>query len=131
MEELQGMVKEARATYQVLKGMDESYRDLKERERRLERSHPASIRHKMLLAVRPALEKPWLLVWGRDGRPRRPLPRGQTLPMSFGEEANQEGFVYALRGMKQQAEEAFSLALSLDPAFPPALSNLALLYLEQ
>ncbi|MBI5078914.1 tetratricopeptide repeat protein, partial [Candidatus Saganbacteria bacterium] len=57
--------------------------------------------------------------------------RKEEIRISFGQEHNQSGFDYFMRGMFQAAEEEFSLAVQLDREAGAALNNLGVTLIKE
>ncbi|MBN3032912.1 MAG: tetratricopeptide repeat protein [Candidatus Saganbacteria bacterium] len=129
--EAQGDVRKAVKIYETIIQEDIDFGGLKKRIAQLKTTSLLSIRNRTLAAVIVEFGKKELVaVWGRDlrlaGRARR-----EEMNVSFGQEHNQEGFNYFMKGMWPAAEEEFTLAVGLDRQFGSALNNLGVTLARQ
>ena len=128
--EAQGMLSEALTTYENILQEDIEFGNLKERVEYLKASSPSGLRSKSLAAVLANLKNPKAVVfWGRDGRGVE--PRTEDLKISFGQDHNQAGFEYFVKGRFKAAEEEFNLSVALDSRLAPALNNLGILLVKR
>jgi len=125
--EAQGEVKKAIKAYEAVLQQDVDFGNLSERITQLKAVGLSNLRSKALLAVISNLEEPREIIalWGREVKPLRRTGQKEEINVSFGQEHNQAGFEFFLKGMFAAAEEEFNLAVQLDPSDAVALNNLA------
>jgi len=125
--EAQGEVKKAIKAYEAVLQQDVDFGNLSEKVKQLKAVGLSSLRNKALLMAISEFEggREVVALWGREARPFRRVGQKEEVNISFGQEHNQAGFDYFLKGMFPAAEEEFSLAIQLDPGFATAINNLA------
>ena len=122
--EAQGQVRKAIKIYESILQEDIDFGGLDKRVKRLKMTSLQSMRSHLLQAVIFEYSKRDLMaLWGWEARSGNRGGRREEVSVSFGQEHNQEGFDYFMKGMYQAAEEEFSLATQLDRRFAPALNN--------
>jgi tetratricopeptide (TPR) repeat protein len=130
--EAQGEVKKAIKIYERILQEDIDFGNLKKRVKALKSIALSSLRSRTLQAVFPCYgEKEIIALWSRETRAAPRAPSREEVVLSFGQEHNQAGFEYFMKGMQQAAEEEFTLAVQLDPHFAAALNNLAICLARQ
>jgi tetratricopeptide (TPR) repeat protein len=106
-------------------------RGLKQRIKNLKATTLLSMRYHALTAVIVDYgKKDIIAVWGRDAR-FAGRARKEEMNVSFGQEHNQEGFEFFMKGMLPAAEEELTLAVGLDRNFGCALNNLGVTLARQ
>lgn len=121
--EAQGDVKKAIKIYESILQEDIDFGNLKKRVKWLKATGLPCMRTKALAAVVTDSGKREIIAfWGREARSSH-ADRRSEISVSFGQEHNQAGFEYFMKGMCQAAEEEFTLAVQLDPRFDVALNN--------
>ncbi|MDD5594473.1 MAG: tetratricopeptide repeat protein [Candidatus Margulisbacteria bacterium] len=128
--EAQGDIRKAIKIYETILQEDIDFGGLKKRIKNLKTTTLLSMRNHSLMAVIadfPAVvgsgKKDIIAIWGRDPR-LAGRARKEEMNVSFGQEHNQEGFEFFMKGMFPAAEEELLLAVGLDRRFGCALSNL-------
>ena len=120
-----GQVRKALKIYESILQEDVDFGDLKKRIKRLKATSLESMRSRPLqMVVFEYGEKEIVALWGREVGMSGRAWRKEEINVSFGQEHNQEGFEYYMKGMYQAAEEEFFLAVQLDHRFGVALNNL-------
>lgn len=123
--EAQGQVRKAVKVYEGILQEDIDFGNLKKRVKQLKTTSLSGMRSKSLQMVIFEYGKNEVIaLWGRGGRPAGRSGRKEEVSVSFGQEHNQEGFEFFMKGMYPAAEEEFSLAVQLDCRFGEALNNL-------
>jgi Flp pilus assembly protein TadD len=123
--EAQGDVKKAIKIYEGILQEDIDFGSLKRRVKWLKATNLLSMRSRPLQAAISSYgKKDIIALWGREEKNSSRSSRRDEVSVSFGQEHNQAGFDYYLKGMYQAAEEELSLAVQLDPHFGTALNNL-------
>lgn len=122
--EAQGNVRKAIKSYEGILQEDIDFGNLKRRVKYLKSTSLQSIRNKALLMVVSRYgEGESVVLWGREGKPGQ-AGRKEDVRVSFGQNYNNSGFEYFLKGMHKAAIEEFSLAVQLDSKFATVLNNL-------
>jgi len=123
--EARGEVRKAIKIYESILQEDIDFGALKKRVSRLKTTPLLSMRNRSLQsAIFEYGKKEIIALWGRDLKPNGHSSRKEEVNVSFGQEHNQEGFEFFMRGMFPAAEEEFTLAVQLDRRFGSALNNL-------
>ena len=124
--EAQGEVRKAVKIYESILQEDIDFGDLKRRVKGLKSTSLPSMRSRALqMVIAEYGKKDIIALWGREEKVDGRAAKKEEVSLSFGQEHNQSGFDYFLKGMYQAAEEEFLLAVQLDPRFGIALNNLA------
>ena len=120
----QGLVSKALKIYEGILQENIDFGDLKGRIKYLKATSLNSMRNKMLLAVISEHgESEIVALWGREGKAGR-SGRREDISVSFGQNYNNSGFDYFMKGMYKAALEEFGLAVQLDAKFVAGLNNL-------
>jgi tetratricopeptide (TPR) repeat protein len=122
----QGDIHRALEIYEGILQEDIDFGNLRKKIEYLKSSSLHSLRDKALVAVITQQAKGEIVAfWGREGKMSH---FGQREPMSvsFGQNYNNSGFEYYMKGMYKGAIEEFSLAVQLDANFAIALNNLGI-----
>jgi len=125
--ESQGLIKKALSLLEEIYQEDVDFPNLADKIKFLKASNLTSAQNKMLVAV-PAFfgEQTIIGFWGREAKNSN---KKQTLSVSFGQNYNNSGFDYILKGMNQAAQEEFTLCAQLDPNFSAGVNNLGVAHL--
>ncbi len=122
--EAQGDIRKAVKLYEGIIQEDIDFGGLKARIKNLKATTLVSMRyHALAAAIANYGQKEIIAVWGRDAR-FAGRGRKEEMNVSFGQEHNQEGFEFFMKGMFPAAEEELTLAVGLDRHFGCALNNL-------
>lgn len=122
--EAQGNVNKAVKSYEGILQEDIDFGDLKRRVKYLKGTSLQSMRNRsLLMAVARYGSREIIALWGREGKPRSP-GRREDVSVSFGQNYNNSGFDYYMKGMYKAAAEELALAVQLDARFAAALNNL-------
>jgi tetratricopeptide (TPR) repeat protein len=122
--EAQGDIRKAVKLYEGITQEDIDFGGLKQRIKNLKTTTLLSMRYHALTAVITEFGKKEIIaIWGRDAR-FTGRGRKEEMNVSFGQEHNQEGFEFFMKGMFPAAEEELTLAVGLDRHFGCALNNL-------
>ncbi|MFA4967058.1 MAG: tetratricopeptide repeat protein [Candidatus Margulisiibacteriota bacterium] len=125
--ESQGLIKKSLSILEEIFQEDVNYPNLADKIKFLKASSLASVQNKILVAV-PAFYNAQAIIgfWGREAKNSA---KKQTLNVSFGQNYNNSGFDYLLKGMYQAAQEEFTLCAQLDPNFSTGVNNLGVAHL--
>lgn len=129
--EAQGDVRRAIKIYETILQEDIDFGGLKKRIKQLKTTTLLSMRNRALMAVIGEYGQPDIVaLWGRDLRLAGRAAK-EEVNVSFGQEHNQEGFEFFMKGMFPAAEEELALAVGLDRRFGCALNNLGVTLAKQ
>lgn len=122
--EAQGQVRKAIKIYEGILQEDIDFGSLKKRVKQLKTTSLSSMRNKALELVDFAYGSMEVVaLWGRETKNTGRTGRKEEVNVSFGQEHNESGFEYFMKGMYQAAEEEFYLAAQLDRRFGSAVNN--------
>ncbi|OGC21714.1 hypothetical protein A3J90_00315 [candidate division WOR-1 bacterium RIFOXYC2_FULL_37_10] len=129
--EAQGNVRSAIKILEEILQEDIDYPDIKEKIQLLKRTNLGSLQNKCLVLTIKDLDnwdnKELIGMWGQE---LKKSMEKQTLSMSFGQNYNNSGLEFFIKGMHEAAEEEFSLAVQLDPQYIAGINNLAVAQLS-
>ncbi len=121
--EAQGNVHKAIKGYERILQEDIDFGNLKRKVKYLKATSLKSMRTKPLLLVISQYDKGEVIaLWGREAKTGS--SRKEDVRLSFGQNYNNSGFDYFLKGMYKAALEEFQLAVQLDNNFAAGLNNL-------
>jgi tetratricopeptide (TPR) repeat protein len=128
-----GWLRKAIKIYEEITQEDIDYGNLKKRLKQLKATSLISMCNKaLLMSLADYGRSEIVALWGRENRlTGRSSGKKEEVNVSFGQEHNDAGFDYYLRGMYQAAEEEFALATQLDRHFATALNNLVVTLVKQ
>ncbi len=120
--EAQGQVRYAIKLLEEIEQENMDFPGLKQKIKHLKSSSLMSLQNKTLaLVIRDIAAKDLIGLWGREIKKAGPR---QNLSVSFGQNYNNSGIEFFLKGMISAAEEEFSLAAQLDPHYSAGINNL-------
>ncbi|OGC08649.1 hypothetical protein A2230_05870 [candidate division WOR-1 bacterium RIFOXYA2_FULL_36_21] len=122
--EAQGNIRSAIRTLEEIQQEDIDYPYVKYKMQFLRKTSLGALQNKSFVLIIKDLGKmDFLGMWGQE------LKRGiskQALSVSFGQNYNNSGLEFFMKGMSSTAEEEFALAVQLDPNYVAGLNNLAI-----
>ncbi|MBI5701160.1 tetratricopeptide repeat protein [Candidatus Saganbacteria bacterium] len=121
--EAQGQIKYAVKLLEEIEQEDIDFSGLREKIRYLKNTSLSSIQNKsIILAIKDFKSGLLVGMWGRESKKTGNRPQ---LSVSFGQNYNNSGIEFFLKGMNQAAEEEFNLSSQLDPHYTAGVNNLA------
>lgn len=120
--EAQGQIKYSIKLLEEIEQEDMDFAGLKNKIKFLKNTNLASLQNRALVVYLKDLDTLEIVgMWGRE--PKKSTGR-QNLSVSFGQNYNNSGLEFFIKGMHTAAEEEFNLSAQLDPHYSAGLNNL-------